>query len=150
MCIRDRITASEALNLHPYLNIDDLCGAVFLPKDGQTNPIDTTRALAQGARNRGAQIFENIRVQGALKETGKVHGVVTDQGKIKAEFVVNCAGLWGRQVGKMAGVNVPLHASEHFYIVTEEMGIPPSLPVLRDPSGWCYICLLYTSPSPRD
>ena len=133
------ITASEALNLHPYLNIDDLCGAVFLPKDGQTNPIDTTRALAQGARNRGAQIFENIRVQGVLKENGKVNGVVTDQGEIKAEFVVNCAGLWGRQVGKMAGVNVPLHASEHFYIVTEEMGIPPTLPVLRDPSGWCYI-----------
>ena len=67
------ITASEALNLHPYLNIDDLCGAVFLPKDGQTNPIDTTRALAQGARNRGAQIFENIRVQGVLKENGKVN-----------------------------------------------------------------------------
>ena len=60
-----------------------------------------------------------------LKENGKVNGVVTDQGEIKAEFVVNCAGLWGRQVGKMAGVNVPLHASEHFYIVTEEMGIPP-------------------------
>ena len=133
------ITASEALNLNPYLNIEDLCGAVFLPKDGQTNPIDTTRALAQGARNRGAQIFENIRVQGVLKENGKVNGVVTDQGEIKAEFVVNCAGLWGRQVGKMAGVNVPLHASEHFYIVTEEMGIPPTLPVLRDPSGWCYI-----------
>ena len=93
------ITASEALNLQPYLNIDDLCGAVFLPKDGQTNPIDTTRALAQGARNRGAQIFENIRVQGVLKENGKVKGVVTDQGEIKAEFVGNCAGLWGRQVG---------------------------------------------------
>ena len=65
--------------------------------------------------------------------------MVTDQGEIKSEFVVNCAGLWGRQVGKMAGVNVSLHASEHFYIVTEEMGIPPTLPVLRDPSGWCYI-----------
>ena len=85
------ITAHEALELHPYLNINDLCGAVFLPKDGQTNPIDTTRALAQGARMGGATILENIRVQGILREKDTVTGVITDQGEVKAEYVVNCA-----------------------------------------------------------
>ena len=107
------ITASEALNLHPYLNIDDLCGAVFLPKDGQTNPIDTTVHWLKGHR---IEALRFLRISEFRVFKGKRKGpwVVTDQGEIKAEFVVNCAGLWGRQVGKMAGVNVPLHASEHF------------------------------------
>ena len=133
------ISPREARELHPYLNIDDLCGAIFLPKDGQTNPIDTTRALAQGAKMRGACILENVKVEGVQKRQGRVTGVLTDKGEVKAEYVVNCAGLWGRQVGQMAGVNVPLHASEHFYIVTEEIGMPANLPVLRDPNGWFYM-----------
>ncbi|MDP7463901.1 MAG: FAD-binding oxidoreductase, partial [SAR324 cluster bacterium] len=133
------ITPQEALELHPLLNIDDLVGAVFLPKDGQTNPIDTTLAMAKGARSGGVCIFENTAVTAIHQKGGRVTGVSTDKGDLTAEFVVNCAGLWGRQVGLMAGVAVPLHAAEHFYIVTDNIGLPGTLPVLRDPSSWCYI-----------
>ncbi len=133
------ITPQEAQALYPLLNIDDLVGAVFLPKDGQTNPIDTTLALAKGARAGGVHIFENTVVTAIHQKDGRVTGVSTDKGDLTAEFVVNCAGLWGRQVGLMAGVAVPLHAAEHFYIVTDDLGLPGTLPVLRDPSSWCYI-----------
>ncbi|HIB93699.1 MAG TPA: FAD-dependent oxidoreductase [Candidatus Lambdaproteobacteria bacterium] len=144
------ISPHEAREMYPLLNIDDLEGAVFLPKDGQTNPIDVTQALAKGAKMGGAKIFENVRVCGIeTKSAGtsgarRVSGVEIEHTGgsetkiISAEIVVNCAGLWGHQVGKMAGVNVPLHAAEHFYIVTEDIGLPSNLPVLRDPSSWIY------------
>ena len=149
------ISPREVRELYPLLNIDDLVGAVFLPKDGQTNPIDVTQALAKGAKMGGAKIFENMRVCGIETKTAgtsrarQVSGVkveVTSLGSeeaselktISAEIVVNCAGLWGHRVGKMAGVNVPLHAAEHFYIVTENIDLPSTLPVLRDPSSWIY------------
>ncbi len=132
------ISPSEAMEMYPLLNIDDLVGAVFLPKDGQTNPIDVTQAMAKGAKMRGAKILENVRVSGIQIKDGCVTGVKTEQGDILAEIVVNCAGLWGRQVGLMAGVQVPLYAAEHFYIVTDDIGLPPNLPVLRDPSSWIY------------
>ena len=144
------ISPHEAREMYPLLNIDDLEGAVFLPKDGQTNPIDVTQALAKGAKMGGAKIFENVRVCGIeTKSAGtsgarRVSGVEIEHTGgsetkiISAEIVVNCAGLWGHQVGKMAGVNVPLHAAEHFYIVTEDIGMPSNLPVLRDPSSWIY------------
>ena len=132
------ITPQEASEMHPFLNIEDLEGAVFLPKDGQTNPIDVTQALAKGAKMGGAKLFENVSVTGIQIKDGRAMGVRTEQGDISSEIVVNCAGLWGRQVGLMAGVKVPLHAAEHFYIVTDEIGLPPDLPVLRDPNGWIY------------
>ena len=133
------ITPSEAKDLYPLLNVDDLVGAVFLPKDGQTNPTDTTQALAKGARAGGAQIIEDCKVTGVTVRDGRAIGVTTDQGELKAEFVVNCGGMWGREIGRMAGVSVPLQACEHFYIVTEELeGVPADLPVLRDPSGCAY------------
>ena len=132
------ITPKEAGEMHSLLNIDDLEGAVFLPKDGQTNPIDVTQALAKGAKMGGARIFEGIKVSGIQSRKGRVTGVNTDQGDITSEIVVNCAGLWGREVGLMAGVNVPLFAAEHFYIVTDEIGLPSNLPVLRYPNGWIY------------
>ena len=132
------ITPQEAGEMHPFLNIEDLEGAVFLPKDGQTNPIDVTQALAKGAKMGGAKLFENVSVTGIHIKDGRATGVKTEQGDISSEIVVNCAGLWGRQVGLMAGVKVPLHAAEHFYIVTDEIGLPPDLPVLRDPNGWIY------------
>ena len=133
------ITPKEMQELWPLLNIDDVVGGVFLPKDGQTNPIDTTTALAKGARNRGAQIFEDTKVTAIHSRDGRVTGVSTDKGDIEAEFVVNCAGMWAREVGKLCGVNVPLHACEHFYILTEQMeGLSPDLPVLRDQDGCAY------------
>jgi len=125
--------------LWPLINVDDIVGGVFLPGDGQTNPTDTTMALAKGARMGGAQIFEETKVTGILTQNGRAAGVRTEHGEIAAEFVVNCAGMWGREVGHMAGVNVPLHACEHFYIVTESMaGLTSDLPVLRDPDSCAY------------
>ena len=134
------LTAGEAKELWPLMRTDDLLGAVHLPKDGQTNPIDTTQALAKGARSRGAQIFENVKVSEILVKDGRATGVRTSQGDIEAEFVVNCAGMWGHQLGATIGAAIPLHAAEHFYVVTEPIpGLPRHLPVLRDADACTYI-----------
>ena len=134
------ISPGEAGKLWPLMRTDDLAGAVWIPGDGRTNPIDTTLALARGARSGGARIVENVTVTGIQRARGAASGVRTDQGDITADIVVNCAGMWGRDVGRMAGVNVPLHAAEHFYIVTEPMtGVTRELPVLRDTDGYIYV-----------
>jgi len=134
------ISPAEAGRLWPLMRTDDLTGAVWIPRDGRTNPIDTTLALAKGARNGGATIVENVTVTGIHRQNGGATGVSTDRGDIACDVVVNCAGLWGREVGRLAGVNVPLHASEHFYIVTEPLpGVTRELPVLRDTDGYIYV-----------
>jgi len=137
----DVLTPQQAQDLYPILYIDDLVGAVYLPKDGQINPADVTQAFAKGARMHGATIIENVKVNGILTGKGRVTGVSTDHGEIKSEYVVNCAGMWARDVGDMAGVKIPLHASEHFYVLTEPMPdkFTAGLPVLRDPSACNYI-----------
>ena len=133
------VSIKEVADMWPMMRVDDLVGAIFLPGDGRTNPIDTTRAFAKGAEMHGASIFENIRVTAIHQMDGRVTGVATDQGDIQAEYVVNCAGMWSREVGKLAGVNVPLHAAEHFYLVTEPVpGLEPNRPVLRDTGGSAY------------
>jgi glycine cleavage system T protein len=134
------VSPDEAGELWPLLNTDDLVGGVFIPSEGQTNPVDTTLAYAKGARMRGAQIFENIKVTAVHQSGGRVGGVATEEGDIRAEFVVNCGGMWGREVGHMAGVNVPLHAAEHFYVLTEPIeGLSPQAPSLRDQNGCLYV-----------
>jgi len=134
------ITPSEAGRRWPLMRTDDLVGALWLPRDGRTNPIDTTLALARGARQGGATILENTAVTAVCVEHGRVAGVKTPAGDVTCEVVVNCAGMWAREIGRMAGVTVPLHASEHFYIVTEPMaGVKPDLPVLRDTDGYIYV-----------
>ncbi len=134
------ITPSEAGRRWPLMRTDDLVGALWLPRDGRTNPIDTTFALARGARQGGATILENTTVTAIHVESGRVTGVGTAAGEVTCEFVVNCAGMWAREIGRMADVTVPLHASEHFYIVTEPMaGVRPDLPVLRDTDGYIYV-----------
>ena len=133
------LTPGETKDLYPILNVDDVIGAVYFPNDGQTNPADTTMALAKGARMGGARIFEDTKVTAVHTRAGRATGVATDRGDIEAEFVVNCAGMWAREVGLMCGVNVPLHACEHFYVVTEPIpGLPTDLPVLRDMDGCAY------------
>ena len=133
------VSPGEARELHPLIEIEDLVGAVFLPNDGQTNPIDTAQALARGARDRGAQIFEQTLVTDIETQDRRVTAVVTDSGRITCDVLVNCAGMWGREVGRMCGVNVPLHAAEHFYVVTEPIAdLPQNLPVLREPSACNY------------
>jgi len=134
------ISPAEAGKLWPLMRTDDLAGAVWIPGDGRTNPIDTTLALARGARRGGATIVENATVTGITRRNGAAVGVETDRGDVTAEVVVNCAGMWGREVGRLAGVNVPLHAAEHFYIVTEPLaGVTRELPVLRDTDGYIYV-----------
>ena len=134
------LTPFEAGELYPLIEVGDLAGAIHIAADGQANPIDITQALAKGARQHGARIVERCKVTGILKKNGRAGGVETELGTVRAEVVVNCAGMWGREVGRMAGVSVPLHACEHFYVLTEPMAeVPPELPVLRDPDGCLYV-----------
>jgi heterotetrameric sarcosine oxidase gamma subunit len=133
------LTPAQAADRYPVMRTDDLAGAIWLPGDGQANPVDLTASLARGARQRGARIFERTRVLGVTVAAGRVTGVRTGAGDITAEVVVNCAGQWAKQVGALAGVNVPLHSAEHFYVVTDPIdGVHAGLPVLRDPDGYTY------------
>lgn len=133
------ISPDGAGRLWPLMRTDDLAGAVWLPADGKANPTDLTQSLAKGARDAGTKIFEGVRVSGVTISQGRVTGVETDRGAIACEVVVNCAGQWARELGARAGVNVPLHSAEHFYIVTKKIaGVTPDLPVLRDPDGCIY------------
>ena len=133
------ITPAQAAARYPLLRADDLAGAIWLPADGRADPVDLTAALARGARQRGVTIRERVRVTGILSRGGRVAGVRTGAGDVEAEIVVNCAGQWAKQVGTLAGVTVPLHSAEHFYVVTDQIdGVLPGLPVLRDPDGWTY------------
>jgi len=123
----------------PLLSTEGLVGAAFLPKDGRTNPVDTTQALAKGARKAGVRIAENVRVTAIRVAHGRVTGVATEQGEVRADVVVNCAGMWAREVGGWANVSVPLHAAEHFYIVTQPIpGLAPDLPIMRDADACSY------------
>ena len=133
------LSPAAAKERWPLLATDGLVGAVFLPKDGQTNPVDTTQALARGARNGGVRICEDVKVTAIRTAQGRVTGVATPEGEIRADVVVNCAGMWAREVGGWANVSVPLHAAEHFYIVTEPIpGLAAGLPVLRDADACTY------------
>ena len=135
----EMLSPEECQKLYPMLNIDGVLGATFIAKDGQADPANIALALAKGARNKGALIFENTKVTSITSKDGRVTGVDTDKGAIEAEYVVNCAGMWGHEVGRMAGVNVPLHACEHFYIVTEAIpDLQRDLPVLRVPEECAY------------
>ena len=135
----DEIDTAEIARLYPGLNVEDAVGGVWLPKDGQGDPVNITQALAKGAKNRGAQIIQGVKVTGVTVENGAAVGVETESGNIRADFVVNCGGMWARAVGAMAGVAVPLHACEHFYIVTEGIdGLQNNLPVLRVPDECAY------------
>lgn len=126
------IGPAEIKARYPLLEVGDAVGGVFLPKDGQANPIDTTQAFAKGARQQGARIVEGIKALRILVEQGRAVGVMTEQGPVAASTVVLAAGMWSRELASAVGVSVPLHAAEHFYIVTEPLAdVPRDLPVLR-------------------
>jgi glycine cleavage system aminomethyltransferase T/glycine/D-amino acid oxidase-like deaminating enzyme len=133
------ITPQEAGEKYPVMRTDDLQGAIWLPGDGKANPADLCMSLAKGARNRGVKMVEGVEVTGVITEDGRAVGVRTTQGEVRCEVLVNCAGQWARQFGRLAGVNVPLYSAEHFYIVTGKIpGVHPMLPVMRDPDGFIY------------
>ena len=137
------ISPARAQELWPPMQVDDLLGAIWLPGDGKVNPADLTQSLARGARQGGARVVEGVRVTGCDVADGpsghRVTGVRTDAGHVECEVVVNCAGQWAKALGDLAGVTVPLHSAEHFYVVTEQVeGTHPDLPIMRDPDGWTY------------
>ncbi|MFT4784430.1 MAG: glycine/D-amino acid oxidase-like deaminating enzyme, partial [Paracoccaceae bacterium] len=138
----ERISTEQVQQIYPHLNCSDIQGAVFLDKDGQGDPGNIALALAKGARQRGAKIFERVQVSGIRKTNQRVSGVEWQQGDesgfLACDHVVNCAGMWGHSVGRMAGVTVPLHACEHFYIVTEPIDKLSQMPVLRVPDECTY------------
>jgi len=118
---------------HPLIEIHDVIGGIFIPTDGQADPVGITQALAKGARMGGAQIFENTLVNRVLVDGDKVTGVETDAGTVMADHVVLACGMWTRELARRLGVTVPLHACEHFYVITEPFeGMTPDLPVYRD------------------
>ena len=134
------IDPGEVAERYPLAHTDDLLGAIWVPKDGQTNPTDTTSALARGARMRGAKVIEGVRVTAIETAGGAVRGVTTVDGRIGCEVVVLCAGMWSRALAADIGVAVPLHAAEHMYIVTEALdAVTADLPVLRDYDGCIYV-----------
>lgn len=133
------MSAREAQELWPLMQVDDVVGAAFLPSDGQVSPSDVTMALARGARRGGVTIKEDVGVTGIEVEGGKVNAIATNQGRIACEKLVICAGQWSRRLGQMAGVNIPLVSVQHQYLVTEKMaGVTPGLPTLRDPDRLTY------------
>jgi 4-methylaminobutanoate oxidase (formaldehyde-forming) len=133
------LTPREACDLWPLMSPADIVGAAYLPTDGQANPSDLTQALAKGARMHGAKIHEGVTVTGIRRKDGRAAGVLTDQGEIACEAVVNCAGQWAPELGALAGVSVPLAPMQHQYMVSEQIeGVSPGLPTLRDPDGLIY------------
>ena len=133
------VSPAEIKQHWPLLHVGDVVGGVHLPRDGQTNPIDTTMALVKGATMRGVKVIENVAVESIITKNDRAIGVSTRSGEIFAENVVIAAGMWSRRLGLAAGVDIPLQACEHFYIVTEPFpGLTPDLPVLRDPDNCAY------------
>jgi sarcosine dehydrogenase len=133
------LSPKEAQDLWPIMDVGDLVGAAFLPTDGQANPADIAQSLAKGARLAGVKIIEETAVTGIEVVKGRAVAAQTDKGRIAADVIVNCGGQWAREIGTLAGVNVPLQSVQHQYIVTEAMaGVPKNLPTLRDPDRLIY------------
>jgi 4-methylaminobutanoate oxidase (formaldehyde-forming) len=133
------ISAAEVAAMFPLARTDDILAGFYVAEDGQANPVDVTMSLAKGARMQGVKILEGVPVLGTSKDRGAVTGVRTPFGDIEAEYVVNCAGMWARQLGAEAGVNIPLQAAEHYYLITEQIpGLTGTFPVLEDPASYGY------------
>jgi glycine cleavage system aminomethyltransferase T/glycine/D-amino acid oxidase-like deaminating enzyme len=134
----DLISAAEAQELFPPMATDGVLGAAYLPSDGYIDPSQLTFALAEGARRRGAEVNPRTRVTGIRVERGEVTGVETDQGEIETGIVINAGGMYAREIGALAGVNVPIVPMAHEYLVLEPSGLPLEMPTMRDPSLLVY------------
>ena len=133
------ISPKEACDLFPVMEKKGIVGAAFLPTDGQIDPSGVTYALAKGARDRGAEIYTDTRVTGIALKSGAVREVITEKGKIKTEIVVNAAGIWAPEIGKMVGVPIPIIPMEHQYIITKPIeGVPRGMTTMRDPDLLVY------------
>jgi glycine cleavage system aminomethyltransferase T/glycine/D-amino acid oxidase-like deaminating enzyme len=133
------ISAGQVKDLFPLAKTDDILAGFYVKEDGRVDPVGATMALAKGARAQGAKLIENVPVTGFVAKRGVVTGVRTAYGDIEAEYVVNCAGMWARQISREVGVNIPLQAAEHYYLITERIkNLSPDWPVLEDPGSYGY------------
>ena len=133
------LSPGEVKDLFPLANVDDIEAGFYTATDGRINPVDITMALARGARMKGASLLQNTPVEDVLIRHGEVHGVRTSKGDIRCEYVVNCAGMWARQLGEKSGVCIPNQAAEHYYLITDDIpGMSKDLPILEDPSLYSY------------
>ena len=134
------VDVDQLVERWPLMDPTGVLGGIWIPGDAQASPVETTMALAAVARERGATVIEGISVEQILTQNGRAVGVETDRGKIESEYVVTCAGMWSHELGRQAGVNIPLHACEHFYLVTEPIpDLPSGLPTLRDTDNCIYV-----------
>src|SRR5580765_3460041 len=133
------IGPTEVAALFPLAHTDDILAGFYVPDDGRVNPYDVTMALAKGARQLGVTVVQGVAATGVRRTAGRVAAVCTDQGEIECAVVVNCAGMWARQLAASAGVSVPLQAAEHYYLITEQIpGLAPDWPVIEDPANFGY------------
>ena len=136
---REEISAREVADLWPHVDPTDVIGGFFTASEGRADPYNVAMSLAAGARALGVRVVQGAPVTGITRRDGRVTGVATERGTIEAEYVVNCAGMWARQIGAMAGVAVPLQAIEHAYLITEPFeGVSPDLPIFEDPDRFAY------------
>eukprot|EP01103_Thecamoeba_quadrilineata_P000083 TRINITY_DN10063_c0_g1_i1.p1 TRINITY_DN10063_c0_g1~~TRINITY_DN10063_c0_g1_i1.p1 ORF type:complete len:899 (-),score=149.22 TRINITY_DN10063_c0_g1_i1:49-2715(-) len=135
------IGPKDVLDLFPLARVDDVLAGFYVPGDGRANPVDVTMSLQRGAKNGGARFFEGVHVQDVVTKHGTATGVRLQDGRvIQADFVVNAAGMWARQLGEKNGVTIANQAAEHYYLVTEPMkGVEPHWPVIEDPGLYTYI-----------
>lgn len=132
------VSAADAQNLFPLMTTDGVEGAVYLPTDGYIDPTGLTMALVAGAKSRGAQFHTHTRVQAIGLKNSRVSAVVTDRGSVETEIVVNAAGQWAGEIGRMVGLNFPIISMAHLYLITKPMGITETLPTMRDPDLLVY------------
>ena len=135
------IDPKEVQKLAPILKTSDIEAALYIPSDGVVAPTDLVSTYVRLAKDKGVKMYEGIEVNKIFTQTGNVHGVETTRGTINCEYFINCGGLWSRQIGKKSNprVHVPLHATEHFYIITKDVdGVDSNLPVIRDYDGRVY------------
>jgi 4-methylaminobutanoate oxidase (formaldehyde-forming) len=133
------ISPSQVKELFPLAKTDDILAGFYVKEDGRADPVGVTMALAKGARMKGVKMLEGVPATGFITKRGAITGVKTPYGDIECEFVVNCAGMWARQLGARVGVNIPLQSAEHYYLITEKMaGISGSWPVIEDPASHGY------------
>jgi len=133
------LSVGEIAEKYPLIQTDDLFGGIHIPSDGYANAVDITQALAKGAKSRGARIFTDTKVEAILRDGDEVTGVRTAEGEVRSRYVVICGGMWSRDLAASVGVNLPLHACEHYYVLFEGVeGLNPELPVLRDYDACTY------------
>jgi glycine cleavage system aminomethyltransferase T/glycine/D-amino acid oxidase-like deaminating enzyme len=136
----EEIGPKQMKDLFPWARTDDLLAGFHVPGDGRVNPVDLTQSLARGAKNLGVRIVEGVRVEDVLTEEGSVRGVRVEGGEtVECEYVVNCTGMWARELGEKSGVVIPNQAAEHYYLITDSIdGIDPDGPIFEDPASYGY------------